>query len=111
MVRRVDAAARIAVDVPSPADIGVLLDDQIANAKAPKSHTERNGADPGSHDEDSRALDALLRWTGAPVGIPRNDAHLLADHRSILRRHALAQTSAHHALHHIIAGIRHLGRP
>src|SRR6516162_6272733 len=60
MVRRVDAAARIAVDIPGAAKLGILLDDGVGNAEAPKRDAKRNGADAGADDQDMVMRQSLI---------------------------------------------------
>src|SRR6266446_6116185 len=51
MVRRIDAAAGVAVDIPGAAEFGVLLDDGIGDAEPAKGNAERNRADAGAYDQ------------------------------------------------------------
>ena len=71
MVRRIDAAAGIAVDVPGAAEFGVLLDDGVGNAEAAERNTQRDGADAGADDQDMLLRQLLARmevWSSAPLG-------------------------------------------
>ena len=71
MVRRIDAAAGIAVDVPGAAELGVLLDDGVGDAEAAKRDAQRDGADAGADDQDMLLRQLLARmavWSSAPPG-------------------------------------------
>ena len=57
MVRRVDAAAGIAIDVPGAAEIGVLFDDLIGNAEPAERRTKRDGRDAGADDQHLRVVE------------------------------------------------------
>src|SRR4029077_18651112 len=105
MVRRIDAAARIAVDVPGAPELVVLLDDGIGNAQATERDPKRNGTDPGSDDQDVMLRHSPLWWTLAPAGVARYKAHLLPHQRRIFRRDVLAQARAHHLENQLISGV------
>ena len=69
MVRRIDAAAGIAVDVPGAAEFGVLLDDGVGDAEPAERDAERDGADAGADDQDMLLRQLLARmavWSSAP---------------------------------------------
>src|SRR6478672_2173955 len=51
MVRRIDAAAGVAVDIPGAAEVGVLLDDGVGNAEPAERYPKRNRADAGADDQ------------------------------------------------------------
>src|SRR5205814_5427893 len=51
VVRRIDAAAGIAVDVPGAADLGIFLHDGVGDAEPAERDAERNGADAGANDK------------------------------------------------------------
>src|SRR5215468_1223126 len=78
MVRRVDPAAGIAVDVPGATKSGILLDDSVGDAELPKRHRKRNGADAGADDQDMLRRQGLIRWTTVPASFARDKSHLLA---------------------------------
>src|SRR4051794_19321735 len=59
MIRGIDAAAWIAVDVPGAAELGVLLDDGVGNAEPAEADAQRDGADSGADDEDVIVLRLL----------------------------------------------------
>ena len=66
MVRRVDAAAGIPVDVPGAAEFGVLFDDGVGDAEPAERDAERDGADAGADDQDVPLLElscGRLRWS------------------------------------------------
>src|ERR1700726_1169907 len=105
MVRRIDAAAGIAVDVPGAAKFVVLLDDRIGNSQATERDPNRNGTDPGSDDQDVMSRYSLVRWTLGPAGVARDKTHLLAHQRRIFLSHVLTQARAHHLENPLIAWI------
>ena len=51
MVRRIDAAAGVAVDIPGAAQFGVLLDDGVGDAEPAERDAQRDGADAGADDQ------------------------------------------------------------
>ncbi len=105
MIGRIDAAARIAVDVPGAAELGVLLDDGVGDAEPAEPDAERDGADAGADNEDVIALQLLAGRLLRPAHVARNECHLLAHQRRIFRRDIFAETGAHHLQHQLIAGI------
>ena len=71
MVRRIDAATGIAVDVPGAAEFGVLLDDGVGDAEAAERDAQRDGADAGADDQDMLLRQLLARrevWSSVPPG-------------------------------------------
>ena len=51
VVRRIDAATGVAVDIPGAAEFGVLLDDGVGNAEPAERDAKRDGADAGADDQ------------------------------------------------------------
>src|SRR2546430_5546704 len=96
VVRRIDAAAGIAVDVPGAADLVVLLDDGIGDAEPSQRYTERYGADASADDQHMLLRKGFCRRLFAPGGMALNKSHLLAHQRRIFRRNVLAERRAHH---------------
>src|SRR4029079_14162484 len=84
MVRRIDAAAGIAVDVPGAAELGILLDDGVGDAEAAEGYAQRDGADAGADDQHVLLCQPLVRWRPAPAGFPGSETHFLAHQRRIL---------------------------
>jgi hypothetical protein len=105
MVRRVDAAAGIAVDVPCAAEFGVLLDNGVADAELPEGHGQRDGADAGAHDQDMMMRESFVRRSLAPAGVPRDKAHFLPHQWGVFGRDVLAEAGAHHCQDQFVAGI------
>src|SRR5215475_1901193 len=52
VVRCVDAATGIAVDVPRATKFIVLFDDGVGDAQPPQCNAKRNGADPSADDQN-----------------------------------------------------------
>src|SRR4051794_11112695 len=50
MVRCIDAAAGIAVDIPGAAEFGILLDDGVGDAEPAERNAQRDGADTRADD-------------------------------------------------------------
>src|SRR6185437_7945735 len=67
MVRRVDATAGITVDIPGAAELGVLLDDGIGNAKLSERYRQRDGADAGTDDQHVMLRQRVACRTPAPA--------------------------------------------
>src|SRR5438445_3503802 len=91
MVRRIDAAAGIAIDVPGAAELVVLLDDGVGDAEAPECNSKRDGADPGPDDQDMLLRKPLVRRTMGPARLARDKSHLFAHQRRIFRGDVLAE--------------------
>jgi len=106
MVRRVDAAAGIAVDVPCAAEFGVLLNNSVADAEMPECHSKRDGADAGADDQDMMMRKSLVRRALAPARFARDKAHFLPHQRGVFGRDVLAEAGAHHSQDQFVAGIR-----
>src|SRR6266567_1044833 len=66
VVRRVDAAAGIAVDPPGAAELVVLLDDGVGDAKMAERHAERDGADAGADDQYMLVRELVVRGRLGP---------------------------------------------
>src|ERR1700704_1343664 len=77
VVRRIDAAAGIAVDVPGAAEFIVLLDDGVGNAEPAQGDPQRNGADAGADDQHVLLRQRLTGRRLAPARFARNKAHFL----------------------------------
>ncbi len=105
MVRRIDAAAGIAVDVPGSAKFVVLLDDGVGDAEAAERNPKRNGTDPSPDDQDMLLRQPLVRRTMVPARLARDKSHLLAHQRRIFRGDILAEACAHHLEHQLISGV------
>ena len=105
MVRRIDAAAGIAVDVPGPAKLVVLFDDGVGNAQAAERDAKRNRADPGADDQDVLLRQSLVRRSVGPAGVARDKSHFLAHQRRIFHGDVLAEAGAHHLQDQFIAGV------
>ena len=105
MVRRVDAAAGIAVDVPGAAEFGVLLDNGVADAEMSEGHGKRDGADAGTDDQDMMMREGLVRWALGPARLPGNKAHFLPHQRGVFGSDVFAEAGAHHSQDHFVAGI------
>ena len=105
MVRRIDAAAGVAVDVPGAAELGVLLDDGVGNAEPAEVDAERNGADAGADDQHVLLRQLFVGRRFAPSRLARNETHFFAHQRRIFRRDVFAERRAHHAQHQFVAGI------
>src|ERR1700712_3001296 len=78
MVRRIDAAAGVAVDIPGTAELRVLLDDGVGNAELAERDSERDGADAGADDQDVLAGELFVLWRFAPARLARQEPHFLA---------------------------------
>ena len=105
MVRRIDAATGVAVDVPGAAEFGVLLDDGVGDAEAAKGDAQRDGADAGADDQDMLLRQLLTGWRFGPACLPGNESHFLAHQRRIFRRDVLAERRAHHLQHQLVTGV------
>src|SRR5579871_2761919 len=105
MVRRVDAAAGITVDVPRTAELRILLDNRVADAEMPECHGERNGAHAGADDQNMMLRQGLVRWRSAPARLARDKSHLLAHQRRVFARDIFAEAGPHHPEHQFVAGI------
>ena len=105
VVRRVDAAAGIAVDPPGAAKLGVLLDDGVGDAEMAERHTERDGADAGADDQHMLSGELFVRRPRRPARLARHKTHLLAHQRRVFRRDVLAEARAHHLQEKLFAGI------
>ena len=110
MVRRIDAAAGIAIDVPGAAELVVLLDDGVGNAETPECNSKRDGADPGPDDQDMLLRKPLVRRTMGPARLARDKSHLFAHQRRIFRGDVFAEAGAHHLEHQLISGVDNDGR-
>src|ERR1700682_3948257 len=75
MVRRIDAAAGVAVDVPGAAELGVLLDEGGGDAERAERYAERNGADAGADDQHLLLRQLFVRGRFAPARLARNKSH------------------------------------
>ena len=107
MVRRIDAAAGIAVDIPGAAELGVLLDDGVGDAEPAERDAERHGADAGADDQYVLPGQLFVSWRFAPARLARNKPHFLAHQRRIFGCDVLAaERRAHHPQHQIVAGVR-----
>ena len=105
MVRRIDAAARIAIDVPGAAQLVVLLDDGVGDAEAPECNAKRNGTDPGPDDQNMLLRQPLVHWAMGPALLARDKSHLFAHQRRIFRGDVLAEARTHHLQHQLISGV------
>src|SRR5207245_5021270 len=105
MVRRIDAAAGIAVDVPGAAEFVVLLDDGVGNAEPAKRNAERDGADAGTDDQHMLLRQLLVRWWLGTACFPRNKSHFLAHQWRIFRSDVFAKRGAHHLEHQFVTGV------
>ncbi len=105
MVRRIDAAAGIAVDVPGAADLGILLDDGVGDAEPAERDAKRDGADAGADNQHMLFGELFVRRTLAPAHFARDEAHLFAHQRGIFRCDILAECGAHHRQHQFVAGV------
>ena len=105
MVRRIDAAAGIAVDIPGAADLVFLLDDGVGDAETAKRDTERNRADAGADDQDMLLRQRLVGRARAPARVTRHKSHLFAHQRRVFAGDVFAERYAHHLQHQFIAGI------
>src|SRR5207302_38618 len=72
MVRRIDAAAGIAVDVPGAAEFSVLLDDSVGDAEAAKGDAQRDGADAGADDQHMLLRQLFAGWRLGPARLSGN---------------------------------------
>ncbi len=105
MIGRIDAAARIPVDVPGAAEFVVLLDNGVGDAEPAKRDAKRDGANPCADDQDVLLLQLLARRLLCPAHIARNESHFLAHQRRVFRRDVFAEAGVHHFQHQLIAGI------
>src|SRR4029079_12918392 len=85
MVRRVDAAAGVAVDIPGAAEFGILLDDGVGDADAAERNAQRDGADAGADDQHVLLRQLLAGWWLGPASFPGNETHFLAHQWRIFR--------------------------
>src|SRR6266702_8054769 len=84
VVRRVDAAARIAVDIPGAAEFGVLLDDGVGDAEPAERYAKRDRADAGADNQDMLPIQFVVGGTLGPACIAGNETHFLAHQRRIV---------------------------
>ncbi len=105
VVRRIDAAAGIAIDVPGAAELVVLFDDGVGDAEPAERDAECNGADAGTNDQHMLFAERISGRTFAPACIAWDKCHLLAHQRRVFRRDSLAQRRTHHLQHQLVAGI------
>src|ERR1700682_2784061 len=105
VIWRIDAAARVAVDIPGAAELIVLLDDGIGDAETAERDAKRDGADACADDQDVVLLQLFAGWFLCPACVARDEPHFLAHHRRIFRRDLFAKRGAHHLQHKFVAGI------
>ena len=105
MVRRIDAAAGVAVDIPGAAEFGVLLDDGVGDAEPAERNAQRDGADAGADDQHMLLRELLTGRRLGPARFAGNETHFLAHQRRIFRRDVFAERRAHHLQHQLVAGV------
>ena len=105
VVWRIDAAARIAIDVPGAADLVFLVDDGVGNAEPVQRDAECNRANASTDDQDMAILKFLRGRLRGPFCVALDEPHFLADHRRVFGRDLFTQRRAHHALHQVVARI------
>ena len=105
VVRRVHAAARIAVHVPGAADLGRLLDDGEGHAELGQAGAQRDAADPRADDQHVVVASRRTTLALGPAHAARHQGHLLAREPRVFVRHAFAQAQGHHALHQFVARV------
>jgi len=105
VVRRIDAAARVAIDIPGAAEFVVLLDDGVGNAKPAEGDAKRDGADAGADDQHVLPIQLVVGGALGPADVAGYKTHFLAHQRCIFRRDVLAERRAHHSQHQLVARI------
>ena len=105
MVRRIDAATGVTVDVPGAAELGILLDDGVGDAEPAKGDAQRDGADTSADDQDMLLRQLLTGRRFGPACLPGNETHFLAHQWRIFRRDVLAECRAHHLQHQPVARV------
>src|SRR5580704_1132817 len=76
MIRRIDAAAGIAVDIPGPAQLVVLLDDGVGDAEMAERDGKRDRADAAADDQHMVLFQHSVSRTLAPARLARDKSHL-----------------------------------
>src|ERR1700716_3224793 len=75
VVRRIDAAAGVSIDVPGAAEFVVFLDDGVGNAEPAERDTQRNGADTRADDQYMLLGQGIARRAFGPACFARDKAH------------------------------------
>jgi hypothetical protein len=70
MVRRVDAAAGVAVDIPGAAELGIFPDNRVGDAEVSQGDRERDGVNAGTGDQH---MMLLVRRVAAPARLAREN--------------------------------------
>ena len=105
MVRCVDAAAGIAVDVPCTAKFSILLDDGVGDAELAKRDGERDRAYARADNQDMMLRQNVIWRASAPPRFTRHKSHFFAHQRCVLWRDTLAEAGAHHFEDQFVSGI------
>ncbi len=99
MIRRIDAAAGIAVLIPGAANGVVLLEDDKGDAGLAQLNAGVEAGHAGSDDDDFGVLQRGRAGRPAPLQAPRGQAvagQILAHHRDVVVGHRFAGRDRHH---------------
>ena len=100
MVRGIDGTTWIPVLKPRPANLFILLQNNVGHAHIRQPLAGDQPAWPSANDDHG-----WRRSLTSPINTPILKPHLFAQHEVVFRRDRLTQTGGNHALHQRLTGV------